>query len=130
MARGNCMAGRRLAHLGLTVLAVGAASWLEFLIIRSDASHLSLTPLSLAVAMSVWLGGLVTGLLALVLSAFAIDLIVIEPGSLLHFATAGEAVAYAGFVAAWLFFCVVADTVHRRMRAERELRQGAERAAW
>jgi signal transduction histidine kinase len=124
------MDGRRLAHLGLTAIAVGGASWLELLIAGSDASDLSLIPLSVAIALSVWLGGLVTGLLALTLSAIAVDLIVIEPGTLLHFSTAGAAVAYAGFVAAWLFFCVVADTVHRRMRVERELRQGAERSAW
>ena len=47
------MAGRRLAHLGLTVLAVTVASWLELLLSGSSAAQLSLIPLSLAVALSV-----------------------------------------------------------------------------
>ena len=124
------MDGRRLAHLGLTVLAVAGASWLELLIAGSAASQLSLTPLSLAVAISVWLGGLVTGLLALVLSAVAADFFVLEPGTFLHFHQSGTAIAYLGFLTAWLLFCVLADTVHRRMRAERELKEAAERTAW
>ena len=124
------MDGRRLAHLGLTAFAVAGASWLELLIVGSGASQLSLTPLSLAVALSVWLGGLVTGLTALGLATLSIDLFLIDPGTLFRFSTTGGAVAYAGFVAIWLLFCVVADGVQRRLRTERELRQAAERAAW
>ena len=123
------MAGRRLAPLGLTVLAVTVASWLELLLSGSSAAQLSLIPLSLAVALSVWLGGLVTGLLALVLSVLSMDYFVVEPGSLFQFHDAGAALAYAGFLAAWLLFCVVGDSVHRRMRLEGELRAAAEQAA-
>jgi signal transduction histidine kinase len=124
------MAGRRLAHLGLTVLAVAGASWLELLLYESGAAQLSLTPLSLAIALSVWLGGLATGLLALVLSALAMDFFVVDPGSFLRFHNAASAVVYAGFIAGWLLFCVVAESVHRRMRLERDEKQAAERAAW
>jgi K+-sensing histidine kinase KdpD len=123
------MASPRLAHLGLTVLAVTVASWLELLLSGSSAAQLSLIPLSLAVALSVWLGGLVTGLLALVLSVLSMDYFVVEPGSLFQFHDAGAALAYAGFLAAWLLFCVVGDSVHRRMRLEGELRAAAEQAA-
>jgi K+-sensing histidine kinase KdpD len=124
------MAGRRPAHWALTVLAVAIASWLELLLVRSGAAQLSLIPLSLAIALSVWLGGLATGLLALFLSAVSMDFFVVEPGSFLQFHNAASAVAYTGFLAAWLLFCVVGDSVHRRMRTDRELREQAERAAW
>lgn len=123
------MGRRRLAHFGATALAVASAAWLEFEIVQFDISYLSLVPFSLAIALSVWLGGLVTGLLALVLAALSLDLFIIDPGSLLRFSDQGSAVAYAGFIAAWLLFCVVADGVHRRMRVERELRLAAESTA-
>ena len=80
--------------------------------------------------MSVWFGGLPAGLLALVLSALAIDFFVIEPGSLLRFHTAGAAFAYVGFLTGWLLFCVLVEGVHRQMRAERLRRIAAERAAF
>lgn len=120
----------RLAHVGATVLAVASASWLEYQIVQFHISYLSLVPLSLAIALSVWLGGFVTGLLALALGAIALDFFIIDPGSLLQFSDQGAALAFAGFIVAWLLFCVVADGVHRRMHGERELRQTAERAAW
>ena len=123
------MVRRRLTHLGATVLAVASASWLEYGIVQFNISHLSLVPLSLAIALSVWLGGFATGLLALALGALALDLFIIDPGSLLRFSDPGAALAYAGFIAGWLLFCVVADGVHRRMRVERDLRLTAERAA-
>ncbi|MBA2304612.1 MAG: GAF domain-containing protein [Acidobacteria bacterium] len=121
---------RRVAPYALTAVAVAAASWLEVLIIGSGATQLSLTPLALAVAVSVWLGGLPAGLLALVLSAFAMDFFVVEPGSLLRFRTPGSAVTYAAFLAGWLVFCVLVDSVQRRMRADGILRKAAEHAAW
>src|SRR5687767_7535375 len=89
---------RRVTPYALTVLGVAGACWLEVLLRGSDASPLSLTPLGLAIALSVWLGGLVTGLIALFLSALAADLLVIEPGSLLSFRNSGSAIAYAGFL--------------------------------
>lgn len=124
------MDGRRLAQLGLTVVAVAGASWLELLITKHGPGYLSLVPASLAIALSAWLGGLVNGLLALVLSAVAVDYFVIEQGSLLQFRERGTAVAYAGFLIAWLVFCLLAERVHRQLRSERALRQNAERAAW
>jgi signal transduction histidine kinase len=124
------MVRRRLEHFGATVVAVACASWLEYQIVQFDISHLSLVPLSLAIALSVWLGGLVTGLFALALGTFALDFLVIDPGSFFWFRDQYSALAYAGFLAAWLLFCVVAASVHRQMRGERELRLQAERAAW
>jgi signal transduction histidine kinase len=124
------MEGRRLAHFGLTVLAVAGASWLERFIVGSSASQLSLIPLSVAIAVGVWLGGRAAGLLALVLCALAADYFVLEPGTFLQFRAPGTWIAYIGTLIAWLAFCLLAETVHRQMRAELERRKGAERAAW
>src|SRR5688500_9709267 len=120
----------RVTPYALTALAVAGASWLEILIAGSAASQLSLTPLALAIAISLWLGGLVTGLLALALSALAIDFFVVDPGSFLQFRSPGSAITFAGFLGAWLLLCRVADSVHRRSRAEQQRRATAERAAW
>ena len=118
-----------VTRYALTALAVAGASWLEVLVRGSDAPSLALIPLSLAIALSVWLGGLVTGLIALLLSAIAADYLVIEPGSLLQFRSAGSGIAYAGFIAAWLLFCILADRIYRQMRADQAARDLAERAA-
>ena len=120
---------RRAAPYALTALAVATASWLELLINVSAASRLSLVPLSLAIALSVWLGGLPTGLLAVFLSALSIDFFLIAPGSFLRFPDGNAAVVYSGFIAAWLLFCAVADSVHRIMRRDSAARAAAERAA-
>jgi signal transduction histidine kinase len=124
------MEGRRLAPFALTVLAVVAASWLERVIVGSSASQLSLIPLSVAIAIGVWLGGRPAGLLALVLCALSADYYVLEPGTFLQFRQPGTWISYIGTLLAWLGFCLLADRVHRRMRAELDLRRGAERAAW
>jgi signal transduction histidine kinase len=120
---------RRAAPFALTALAVATATWLEVLIGASAASMLSLVPLSLAIALSVWLGGLATGLLALLLSALAVDLFLISPGAFFRFPDPGAAVAYGGFLAAWLLFCLAGESVHRRMQRVSASCAEAERAA-
>jgi signal transduction histidine kinase len=120
---------RRAAPYALTALAVATASWLEILINVSGAGLLSLVPLSLAIALSVWLGGLAAGLLALFLSALSIDFFLIAPGSFLWFPDGSAAIVYAGFLGGWLLFCAAADSLHRRMRTESAARAEAQRAA-
>jgi K+-sensing histidine kinase KdpD len=127
---GSSSWSRRLAPFALTALAVAVATWLELLLARSTAAQLSLTPAGVAIAFAVRLGGLRTGLAALLLSAIAIDLLVISPGGLLDFARPAEAVVYSGFLTGWLAFCVAADGLFRRMRADSAARAAAERAAW
>ncbi len=121
---------RRVAPFGLTALGVAVASWLEILIADSGVWYLALMPLGLTVALSSWLCGLTTGLLALFLSALSIDYFVIDPGSLLHFSDTTGILSYFIFIAGWLVFCVLAESLHRRMRTERQARRAAERAAW
>jgi signal transduction histidine kinase len=120
---------RRLAPFVLTALAVGVAAWLELLLTRSSAAQLSLTPTGVAIAFAVRLGGLRTGLLALFFGALALDLVVIGPGALFDFPRPADALVFSGFLAGWLAFCVVADGLFRRMRADEAARIAAERAA-
>ncbi len=54
-------ATRVVTPYALSALGVAIATWLELLIVRSPASQLSLTPFGLAIATSVWLGGLGPG---------------------------------------------------------------------
>ena len=115
---------------GLTAVAVAVAAWLELLIAQSAVAQLSLTPSALAIALAVRLGGLRIGLFALLLSALAIDLIVISPGALFDFARPADALVYGAFLAGWLTFCVIADGLHRRLRIESDRRAAAERVAW
>ena len=119
-----------LTAAGLTAIAVAIAAWLELLIAHSSVAQLSLTPCALAIALAVRLGGLRIGLFALLLSALAIDFIVITPGALLNFSRPSEALVYGAFLAGWLTFCVVADGLHRQLRTESDRRAAAERVAW
>ena len=118
-----------LTASGFTVVAVAGAAWLELLIAHSSVAQLSLMPSALAIALAVRLGGLRIGLFALLLSALAIDFIVITPGALFDF-SAADALVYGAFIAAWLVFCVVADGLHRQLNIENERRTTAERVAW
>jgi diguanylate cyclase len=111
---------RRSAPYGVAVLAVAVASWLEVLIVGSEAAQLSLVPLTLAIVLSVWHGGRGPGLLALVLSALAADLLVIEPGAVLRFGSAPAIVVYAAFLAGGLIVCLAGARAFRRQQRERE----------
>jgi signal transduction histidine kinase len=120
---------RRSAPYGVPVLAVAVASWLELLIVGSEASQLSLVPLTLAIVLSVWHGGLGPGLLALVLSALAADLLVVEPGSMLRFGSAPAIVVYAAFLAGGLIVCLAGARGYRRRQREWESSLKAQLAA-
>ena len=119
--------GRAYVWSGLLVLAAAA---IEFFIGQSTLRQLSLVPLSLAVAASVLSGGLGPGLAALVLSALAIDFLVLEPGVFFQFHDASSPQVYVGFVGGWLLFCLYASAVHRRTGAERDSRLNADRRAF
>ena len=111
-----------------TMLVLTAAA-VEFFIGHSRVDQLSLIPLSLAIAASVLTGGFGPGILAVCLAAVAMDLVVLEPGVVFQFRDPAAPIEYVSFTAAWLVFCVFASTFHRRMRADRERRLHADRAA-
>lgn len=121
---------RRIAPFGLTALGVAAASWLEILVADSGVWYLALMPLGLTVALSSWLCGLTTGLLALALATLSVDYFVIDPGSLFRFSDTTGAISYFIFIAGWLLFTILAESQHRQLRLERQTRRDAERAAW
>ncbi|HEX5474327.1 MAG TPA: ATP-binding protein [Vicinamibacterales bacterium] len=120
---------RASARIAVTLAAVALATWLETLLAGSPMAQLSLMPSALAIALSEWVGGLGTGLLALVASAIAIDFFVIVPGSLFRFTSPAEALVYGAFLAGWLAFCLAAEQLHHRMRRDAVRRAEAERSA-
>lgn len=110
------------------VAIVAAAAVAEFFITRSSFGQLTLIPLSLAVAVTVVIGGFGPGVFAVCLAAVAMDLVVLEPGVVFRFREPAAPVEYVIFAAAWLAFCLLASGVHRRARADRARRVTAERA--
>ncbi len=114
---------------GVAIVLVVAAAAVEFVIGHSIVRQLSLIPLSLAIAASVLAGGFGPGILAVCLSAIAMDLIVLEPGVMFRFENPSAPIEYVVFIAAWLVFCLFASTFHRRMLADRERRLHADREA-
>ena len=120
---------RRALPYALATALVAVASWIEILLAGSDAAQLSLTPFALAIALSVWFGGLGPGVLALFWSALAMDMFVVEPGVMFRFERPAAALVYGAFLGGWLTFCVLAGGVYRRTRLDRQARDEAVRAA-
>lgn len=113
----------------VATLLVLAATAVEFFVDHSVVRQLSLIPLSLAIAASVLIGGFGPGILAVCLSAIAMDLVVIEPGVIFQFRDRAAPIEYVVFIASWLGFCLFASTFHRQMLADRDRRLHADRAA-
>ena len=120
---------RRVAPYAIATAVVAVASWIEILLAGSEASQLSLTPFALAIALSVWLGGLGPGVLALFFSALAMDMFVVEPGVMFRFERPAAALVYGAFLGGWLTFCVLAGRVYRQTLHDRTARVEAQRAA-
>lgn len=123
--------GRGLLRLTPFVLApvfVAAALWAE-LAIRDAAPIVSLTPLSLALAIASWYGGLAAGAFAVVLAAVGIDFLLLEPGSFGSVGSTQQGVAFAFYLAGWLAFALLVQQTFRRARADRNSRVEAERLA-
>ena len=101
-------------------LASAFATWIELIFARTQAAPFSLFAFCIAIALSAALGGLGPGLLALLLSAFAIDFFIIVPGGLLDFQTSTDALVFVAFCAGWLAYCVVAERGSRRLERDRD----------
>jgi K+-sensing histidine kinase KdpD len=110
------------------VCAVALALCLELLLSKLPGASPSTTLFAVSIAVSAWYGGAGPGVLALILSAAAIDYLVVVPGTFLHFTTIGEAVLFACYIAAWLGFCLRPST-YRVLRRDRNLRRMAEQTA-
>jgi signal transduction histidine kinase len=110
------------------VLWVGAAAWLELLIAHSRASLLSLTPFGLAIGISGCLGGFGPGALAVLLSAIALNVIIVGGGPFFRFHTPTDAFVFVVFCTGWLAFCLIVDRIYRRANRDRHERQAAQHA--
>ena len=119
----------RLGAYGLTVPAVGVGLWAALLIAATDARPLAATPLALAVALSASYGGFGPGLFALAQASLAIDLFLIERGTLFQTVSVAQAVSLVAFIAGWLIFCFLSGAGVRRAVRDREARIDAELAS-
>ncbi|HXW07546.1 MAG TPA: ATP-binding protein [Vicinamibacterales bacterium] len=114
---------------GLSAIAlVVVALWLEKSL-PAGAVSLSLGPLSLAVALSAWLGGLRTGLAALAASLVGIDYYVLDPGTFFTLGGPPDLARMGLYAGGWGLFCGLADRVYRRAESAAAARIEAERLA-
>ncbi len=118
-----------LRRYALSAVGVAVATWLELMVARSPAAHLSYFAYGIVIALSVWLGGFGPGLFALLSSALAIDFFLMAPGGFLDFQSSTQALEFVAFCAGWLAFCVGAERVSRRTTRDRERCVEAERGA-
>jgi signal transduction histidine kinase len=118
-----------VSHYGFGVLAVGGATWLAMQLARSPALLFAMAPFGLAVALAVWVGGFGPGFAAAILSLAAIDLFVIDPGSLFTLQSPTLALAWGAHGCAWLGFCVLAGRIHRSAEHAKARGLDAERSA-
>ena len=112
----------------LSVLWVAVAAWFEWLIAHSRAGLLSLTPFGLAIGISGCLGGFGPGALAVVLSAVALNVLIVSGGPFLSFRSPTDAFVFVVFCGGWLVFCLVVDRIYRRAERDRRERHAAQYA--
>ncbi len=111
------------------VCLVALALCFELFLSKLTGALPSTTLFAVSIAMSAWYGGAGPGVLALILSAAAIDYLVIVPGTFLHFTNIGEPVLFACYVLGWFGFCLLTERTYRILRRDRNLRRMAEQTA-
>ena len=119
---------RRFMPLLISPLAVAAALWAE-IAIHSFAPQVSLTPLSLAVALMGWYGGLAAGLFSLLLAAGGIDYFLLVPGTFWTYGSVADVLEFTLYTAGWLVFCLLIQNTYRRTHQDHLSRLEAERLA-
>src|SRR5262245_24523274 len=126
---GRNLTNHRFRDYSIPVLSVATAVAAGVLSLRVGAAPLAAAPVGLAIAISAWYGGFGPGLFALALAALGTDLFLLEPGSVLTFASVSQALAFAVFIAGWLVFCIFAERVYRQVQDDRAVRQAAENSS-
>ena len=119
---------RLLTPLLISPLAIAVALWAE-IAIHAFAPQVSLTPLSLAVALMGWYGGLAAGLLSLILGIAGIDYFLLDPGTFWTLGDATDVLEFALFTGGWLAFCLLIQNTYQRTRQDHLSRLEAERLA-
>jgi signal transduction histidine kinase/CheY-like chemotaxis protein len=120
--------GRPFAY-AFAICAVALALCAELFLSSLTGFPPSTTQFALSVAVSAWYGGVGPGVLALVLSASAIDYVVVEPRTWLSLGNRGQLALFACYVVGWLGFCLLTERTYRRLRRDRDLCRDAEKAA-
>jgi signal transduction histidine kinase len=118
---------RTVTRYTLSIVAVAAAAALAQLLARSSLAPLTLMPFALSVTVAVWLGGFGPGVAAVLLSALAVDYVIIGPGVFLETASTGATVSVYSVM--WLSVCFLGDRVYRRAARDRHERRVAEGVA-
>src|SRR6185369_11008206 len=111
------------------VCLVALALCFELFLSKLTGGTPSTTFFAVSIAVSAWFGGAGPGVLALILSAAAIDYLVYEPGTFFHFANLGEVLLFVFYVFGWLGFCLLTERTYRLLRRDRNLRRMAEQTA-
>ncbi|MFL6279108.1 MAG: ATP-binding protein [Vicinamibacterales bacterium] len=111
------------------VCAVALAMCFELFISKLTNSLPSTTWFAVSIAVSAWFGGAGPGVLAMALSAVAIDYLVYEPGTFFHFSDIGQVMLFACYIFGWLGFCLLTEHTYRLLRRDRNLRRMAEQTA-
>lgn len=111
------------------VCLVALALCFELFLSKLTGSSPSTTFFAVSIAVSAWYGGAGPGILALILSAAAIDYLVVVPGTFLHFTNIGEPVLFACYIIGWFGFCLLTERTYRILRRDRNLRRMAEQTA-
>ncbi len=111
------------------VCAVALALCFELFLSKLTSSAPSTTWFAVSIAVSAWFGGAGPGVLALILSAAAIDYLVYEPGTLFHFSSLGQVLLFVCYLLGWLGFCLLTERTYRLLRRDRNLRRMAEQTA-
>jgi len=111
------------------VCAVAVAMCFELFISKLTNSLPSTTWFAVSIAVSAWFGGAGPGVLALILSALAIDYLVFEPGTFFHFSDIGQVMLFVCYILGWLGFCLLTERTYRLLRRDRNLRRMAEQTA-
>ena len=121
---------RRLTALAPYAAACGLVAlglWLELVIARVGGPEAQFLPFSLAVAISVWYGGLAPGVLAIALACIASDYFLLGPGILLWVKDRSQTYALMGFAAGWLGVGLVVHRSRLQMQRQRDALANAER---
>jgi signal transduction histidine kinase/ActR/RegA family two-component response regulator len=111
------------------VCLVAIALCIELFLSKLTGAPPSMTFFAVSIAVSAWYGGAGPGILALILSAAAIDYLVVVPGSFLRFTNLGEPVLFFCYIAGWFGFCLLTERTYRILRRDRNLRRMAEETA-
>jgi len=109
-----------LAPYAVACALVALGLWLELVITPVAGSEAQFLPFSLAVAVSIWYGGLAPGVLAIALAWVASDYFLLGPGILLRVDDRSQTFTLIGFVFGWLGVGLLVHRSRLQMQRHRD----------